>query len=312
LAHLVAAPEALIARSTLHAMVDVIGVLAAGGTAVVDEGAYPIAQWSAAAASIRDVERRTFRHHDGEHAAAECRRARPPVVLVTDGWCSSCSRPAPFAALDTAARRVGGLVVVDDSLAIGMLGRRDAAHPMGVGGGGSLAWARADTARVVVVASTAKALGAPLSFVAGSRDVVRAVSRRGMTGVHASGPTAADRAALRAALDAGACGDLDRARQRVAMTTHDVRRRLRGCGLRPVGLPFPLVLAETPIDAGDLADAVSRRGCHVLALQRRCGLGTAGLLGLAIRADHRESDLNRLEHALHEILADAEPIGHAV
>lgn len=345
LADLLGAERVAVRRTSLHALLDVLGALAgSSGAIVIDAAAYPISHWAAAAAQVTPTTAQKgptvlhYRHHDAGHAAALCRRFlastpgragaggqhRRPIVIVTDGWCSSCGRPAPVADLATVARWAGGHLVIDDSLAIGILGRRRQAGTgattgmgglrpddawFGVGGAGLAAWAGPDAAgpEVITVASLAKGHGVPLATIAGHAEPVEQVERVSQTTSHASGPTAADLAALDAVL-AVPPDRLDARRRRLARLTAILHRRFRQQGLLPVGLPFPFVLADAGAQAVALAQSLDRAGIGVLAIEQRCRR-TAGaaaaplpLLGVALRADHSPHDVAALSQALDRAL----------
>jgi 8-amino-7-oxononanoate synthase len=300
LASLLGTGDAVLRRSTLHGLLDTIVALAGGGgTVVMDDAAYPISHWAAAAASNWGVGVARYRHHDADDAAARCRRATRPTVVLTDGWCSSCSRPAPLRDLQAVADHNQGYLVVDDSLAAGVLGERSAdSGPFGKGGAGLGPWLGITEPGAVLVASLAKGFGTPLTVIAGPRPTIRAIRLKSETPVHASGPTAADRSALRFVSDVPP-RILDGRRDHLGRLTTDLRVRLRRHGLRPVGLPFPFMLAEPDQDAVALAAALAAHGCRVLALRRRCQPRRgASVIGLALRADHTRRDLNRIDQAL--------------
>jgi 8-amino-7-oxononanoate synthase len=87
LASLLGTEDAVLRRSTLHGLLDTIVALAgARGTVVMDDAAYPISHWAAAAASNWGVEVTRYRHHDADDAAAPL---PPPLCSPTVG-----ARPA--------------------------------------------------------------------------------------------------------------------------------------------------------------------------------------------------------------------------
>ena len=291
----VGAADGVLARTSLHGLIDVLMTRAPGAVLLLDEAIYPIGLWAAGAAAAASprVEVTTFRHHDAREAARAAARHRR-VVVVTDGLCGSCLRPAPLRDLAEVARRNDGELVVDDTLAAGVLGRREeAAHPLGAGGGGTAAWLGVDTGHVTV-ASLAKGLSAPLALVAGPVHRVEGVRRDGPTRVHAGPPTAADLSALRGALDDDT---LDRRRARLARLVVRARRLLEDLDLHPLGVPFPVLATEGGrSDPLEIHRALAAEGIRALATTGRCtGRPT---LTLCLRADHGEAELTRLEQAL--------------
>ena len=286
------AERGLLARSSLHALIDVLlTVTEGGGQVLVDEHAYPISHWATAVARARGATVQTFRHHDARDARRLASRSGSTVVL-TDGWCGGCLRPAPLGGLLAVARGAGGVLVVDDSLAAGVLGRRTTTNRLfGVGGAGTPAWLGVADAELVWVASTAKGLGAPLAVVTGPARVLDRVAAEGPARTHASPPTRCDVAALRSAWRDPT---LEARRRRLAGTVLRVRDGLGTLGLRPVGLPVPVVA----VDAGGLGSVVAlhRRlrvqGVETLVVRAACR-GRAQLT-ICLRADHTGRDVDAL------------------
>lgn len=317
--------------STLHALLDVWSVLAEEPlTALVDEFAYPIGRLALRANGITAT---VVRHFDPGHVS-EVVRTVPPgrrVALLVDGLCPGCGRLAPLAGLIAAAAPRRGLVLVDDTQSIGLAGRPAlapyvhggggnaarlglpatapdghgggtaawlATAPYGHGGGGTAAWLGLPaTAPVVVVASTAKAYGAPLAVLTGPARLVSRVRHSGPARVHGSPPSAAARAALASALATEAA---EAARRRLAVATM-VRRFRSACrsgGLpTPDGGPWPT--QTVPVPAGTIAtvhDSLLRKGIRTVVVHRRCrpGLGIAFL----ITARHTPAMIDQAVRAL--------------
>lgn len=293
------AERGLLARSSLHALVDVLlTVSRGGGQVLLDEHAYPISHWAAAVARAKGATVHTFRHHDAADARRRLARrpGRPgspgsPVVL-TDGWCGGCLRPAPLADLLAVARGVGGVLVVDDSPAAGVLGRRTTTNRLfGVGGAGTPAWLGVAGSELVWVASTAKGLGAPLAVLTGPARVLDRVAAAGPARTHASPPSRCDVAALGSAWRDPT---LEARRRRLAGTVLRVRDGLGTLGLPPVGLPFPVVA----VDAGGRGSVVAlhRRlrahGVETLVVRAACR--RRAQLTICLRADHTDRDVAAL------------------
>jgi 8-amino-7-oxononanoate synthase len=278
-----------------------------GGPILVDAGAYPIARWGIERAMARGAPVRPFAHHDPAALRRALRQAAPgaaPVVVV-DGFCPGCGRPAPLRGYLAALRPLRGLLVVDDTQALGILGRAPGpAAPYGVGGGGTLAQGGVGGADVILVGSLAKGLGAPVAVLAGAAPLVAAFEARSATRVHCSPPSVAVvRAAERALAVNAALGD--RLRARLAARVRRFRDGLAALGLRAAGGLFPVqVLAPAP---GPPAPAIHARlraaGVRALLVRRRAGRPPR--LAFLLTAAHAPEDVDRALDALRRAVGGA-------
>lgn len=303
LADLVGSRRGLLAASTLHLFLDVFGdALEQDMTIHWDAGMYPIARWGIERAAARGVPARSFAHHD-VHAllrqlASRGTRGRVPVV-VADGFCPGCGRPAPVEEYLTSVRERGGRLILDDTQALGLLGEPDGTSPYGRGGGGTLRRAEVFGDDILVGSSVAKALGAPLAVVTGGRQMIQRIAERGETRTHCSPPSLA---AIRAGSRAVAINRLqgDALRARVARRVAYFRRLLREAGLSASAGYFPLQRIEpiAGVTAATLHERLAQRGVRALLLRPRCGETGDAMLGFIITARHEASDIDRAVEAL--------------
>src|SRR5262245_38188986 len=167
LAALVGCERSVLGTSTLHLCWDLFhGLADARSVIYMDADLYPIARWGIERAAARGVPVREIPHHDDEALRRRIRQepARRRPVVVTDGFCPRCGRAAPLGAYLDAAERWGGRLVIDDTQALGILGRHPRPlAPYGGGGGGSLRWSKLASPDVIVVASLAKGFGVPVA-----------------------------------------------------------------------------------------------------------------------------------------------------
>ena len=279
LAQLQGCERALLGPSTLHLFWDLFGMLAgAGGIALyVDQGAYPIAQWGMAQAQLRGVPVAGFPHRNAQALAACVERAprRRPVV-VADGSCACCGSPLPIDAYLQVIRPHGGLLVLDDTQGLGIWGYSPSVQaPYGQGGGGSLRRRGCGGTDVIVVCSLAKAFGAPVAALSGSKAMVECVEASSQTRVHCSAPSAAAIAAAAAALGVNELYG-DDLRQLLAQRVRLFRERLEGTGIRATGGLFPVQrMLSLPLAAAqELHARLLRTGVRsVLQLCSRGGSG---------------------------------------
>ncbi|HEY6400162.1 MAG TPA: aminotransferase class I/II-fold pyridoxal phosphate-dependent enzyme, partial [Blastocatellia bacterium] len=167
----------LLAPSTLHLFWDLFSALAGPGVSIyADVGVYPIVRWGVERAAARGVPARGFAHHDPDalkrRLKLDSRRGWRPVI-ATDGFCPSCGGPAPVVEYLKLARDYGGILVIDDTQALGILGHSpDALAPYGKGGGGVLRWSDIAGPDLLVGSSLAKGFGAPVAALCGGRALI--------------------------------------------------------------------------------------------------------------------------------------------
>jgi 8-amino-7-oxononanoate synthase len=179
LARLAGCEAGTLVPSTLHLFWDLFAGMPRRSQFFVDAGAYPIARWGVERAVARGARSVTFAHFDAAalHRRLEaCAPGALPVVVV-DGFCPACARPAPLAQLLRVVRAHGGRLVIDDTQALGLAGPH---------GGGSLRTANLQGDDVLLAASLAKGFGVPAALLAGSRERIAEFQRRSLTRVHCS------------------------------------------------------------------------------------------------------------------------------
>lgn len=260
---------AVVSASTFHLSWDLFGLLAQNPVTIfMDAGTYPITRWGVQRARMQGATVRVLPHHDPAALARELAvmpRGRQPVVVV-DGFCPGCGKAAPLRDFLALTRARGGLLVTDDTQALGILGHSpDARMPYGRGGGGSLPWSGVDGQEILVFSSLAKALGVPMAVLAGSPARIRRFAERSLTRMYCSPPSVPVlRAAENALVGGRRVGETRRA------TLLALVRRFRS-GLRAAGVTlarglFPVQAIpgtpETP--AASLHRRLTRAGVNTV------------------------------------------------
>ncbi len=291
--------------STLHLFWDLFGMLARQPSVVlVDAASYPIARWGARA---HGLQLHSFAQGDlgalARLAQHWGRRGWRPIILA-DGYTPGHGQVPPLPAYASIAAASGGLLVLDDTQVLGLLGRRTGLAPYGQGGGGSLRWHGLAGPHLIVGASLAKAFGAPLAVLCASAAMIEQFEAASQTRSHASPPSVA---VVRAALHA-----LARNRHQGEQLRHQLWRTvahwhtaLARRGLASVGGAFPLqtVPLAAPHDAASIQRALLALGVRAVAQQA----GRHGAVSFLLRADHSANDIDLAAEALAECLAPHAP-----
>jgi 8-amino-7-oxononanoate synthase len=299
----------VVGTSTLHLAWDLMGLLARDSITVhVDASTYPVLRWGAAWAGCHGMPVHTFPAHDahalGRSLERTAGRGRRPVV-VTDGFCTACGRAAPLRDYVERVRAAGGLLVIDDTQALGVLGRRESTDaPYGLGGGGSLPWNAIADPEVIVIASLAKAFGAPVATLTGAAAIVRRFAGASETRVHCSPPSVA---ALHAAHRALTLNDHrgDSLRATLLSRVQRFRRGLAASGLRTRGGTFPVQSLKAPrgCAATELHARLADLGVRAV-LTREASRGGATVT-LLITARHSTGEIDRAAASIAASLGSA-------
>lgn len=303
LASVTGTERATLARSTLHAFWDLFVVLATSDTTIyVDASAYPIARWGVERAAGRGVPVRTFAHHDPadlwRRLTREPNGRRRPLVVV-DGLCPGCGALPPLREYLERAREFGGSLVVDDTQALGIIGRASGPRaPYGSGGGGSLRRHGVDEAHVTLVSSMAKGFGVPMAVLSGSAVKIAQFEAQSATRVHCSPPSFAElHAAERALEENRTSGDV--LRLRLVRLVHRFRAGLRAHDVSVAGrslFPVQTLAARAVPDAPALHRRLRELGVSTVLQRSACGSGAT--VSFLITACHTPAAIDRAVEAV--------------
>ncbi|RKT44864.1 aminotransferase class I/II-fold pyridoxal phosphate-dependent enzyme [Thiocapsa rosea] len=300
LAVLMGCEAAVMAPSTLHLALDLLELVAGGRVALlVEAGTYPILRWGLPQVVASGIPVLALAHHnpgalDAAIAAVAAQGRRP--IVVADGLCPATGAPAPLPDYLALVAATDGLLIIDDTQALGILGRSpDAGQPWGRDGGGTAAWHGLRSPALVVIASLAKGLGAPVAVLAGNRALITAFAARSRTRSHCSPPSAAHLAAADHALaENRATGEARRAR--LLRSIRRLHRRLDGYGIRVRGGLFPVQTPALSANAPAVHAGLAAGGIAAVLHQLEDGHPTA--LSLLVTADHQPWEIDLAAHAL--------------
>ena len=296
--------NATVGTSTLHLFWDLFGILGSRPLAVyVDAETYPIALWGVERARAGGACVHRFAHHDPRDLFRLLRqnaRSNCFQVVVTDGFCINCGHAAPLRDYLQAVRSFDGLLVVDDTQALGIFGRRDGCQgsdaPYGTGGGGLFPWYSVADPRALAISSLAKAFGVPVAAMAGSTSLVRWFLEMSETRVHCSPPSAAVLNAAQRALEINSRAG-NELRCRLARLVQHFRTRLGAIGVLCTGGLFPVqTLNVTDSAARHIQATLERAG--VQSVLRHARNGARAKLTFIITAKHRVCDIDHVAHLI--------------
>lgn len=295
----------LLGSSTFHMFWDLFGMLCRMRIAVyVDAGTYPIARWGAERAAARGVSVREFAHHQA--AALErsltqdvSNKLRP--VVLTDGFCPACGEPAPLQAYLQIVRGYGGWLLLDDTQALGIFGFSPGTDaPYGRAGGGMLRRLQLSGPDLLVISSMAKAFGAPVAVLSGSRKAVDEFELKSETRMHCSPPSlAVIRAAHRALAVNRAHGD--ELRLRLCSLVRRFRRRALRVGFPCMEGLFPVQTLVAESNAHTLALHNRLLHCGVRSVLRYDDATSAPRISFVITASHTTE---MIDHAIDVLAAN--------
>jgi 8-amino-7-oxononanoate synthase len=254
-----------------------------------------------------------YRHADAEDAAARLLNPKseirnPKCLLITDTVFSMGGDIAPLAALASACRRAGAMLLLDEAHATGVLGPRGAglgdalltSASLSAGFESRLNGAKSQLAQAITasVGTLSKALGGIGGFVAASRQVCDLLVNRARPFIYSTALPAAACEAARAALKI-VRREPER-RRRLLVLADRLRAALRDEGFdtgRSATQIVPIIVGE-PDRALALAAALLERGIFCPAIRPPTVPPRTSRIRISLTAEHTDEDIARLVRAL--------------
>lgn len=306
--------KGLVSPSTLHLYHDLFDWLCHQPVRVyIDEKVYPVSKYGIEKLLLRKIPVSHFRHLDAGNLAQQMglQPTRPGIpIVITDGWCPVCGRPAPLQQYAALVKPCNGWVVVDDTQAMGVLGTgKKAGSPLGIGGGGLLRWLSAPVANMITITSLAKAFGVPMAVISGSTHTIDAFAANSRSRVNASPVSLVH---LQAAMNAVRINRLEGEARRVRLNRNIrlLRSSLQAAGIRVGGSFFPVqsIQGHNRQDTIDLWDALSTQRIKTVMVMPHSHPDP--VLSFVLRSDHIPQEINALAEAILRHHTYSKPIEH--
>jgi 8-amino-7-oxononanoate synthase len=295
LARLQGTASGLVYPSTLHLFWDLFSYWRKQRIVLfLDGDLYPVAAWGTVQLAALGIPIYRFTHRSVDSLYRGIRkhvmRGYYPVI-VTDGWCVQCGKAAPLEAYLEMLHPYQGRLVLDDTQALGILGRDRfvSGHGYGTGGGGVLPWLGLADPCILAGSSMAKAFGVPLAILSGAAEILDELKSQSLIRTHCSPVSSAVLGAALAAL-ATNLREGDQRRSILRQRVRQFRNALQSVqpGVRSAFFPVQHLGPMKSEPAKLLHKRLLRQGVRALLTR-----GPDRLLQLTflIRADHTEKEI---------------------
>lgn len=284
------------APSTLHLYWDLFGFLRKKKiTVFADEKIYPVSLYGIERLYGSAIQIHTFRHLHADDLlkiiTTKLKGNNVPVVL-TDGWCPQCGKPAPLNYYAEIINPLNGKIIIDDTQAFGIFGERKTQAIYGNGGGGILQWLNAPRYNVITLTSLAKAFGVPIAVISGGKQFIEAFEQHSETRVNSSQVSIAH---LNAALNALKINDAqgDKRRKKLWHNVALFRSSLLQAGVNLKGGIFPVQsITDWPADnTMRVHDKLNTQGIKTVLTAGH--ISAKPSLSFIIRCDHSFEEIKK-------------------
>lgn len=298
----------ILAPSTLHLWLDFFQAIDRNTVLLIDEQAYPLMDWISRLATGRGIKVLNFPTQQLTKLKLllqmHVQPGQVPFILC-DGWNPISGKASPLRQYLDLLRPFRGYLVVDDTQALGILGKNaNPGCPLGYGGRGSPAWQGISSPYIVSICSLAKGFGVPIAVMSGARTFIQPFEQKSLSRIHCSqvsAPLAA--AALHALQHNGREGD--RKRAYLYRLINHFKQAVQPVGIELRGGIFPVQTLKLPTTqlAMDLFGVLQKNGFSALLLRGE-GADQTPLISFCITVEQNPGQYVQLSHCLQRFWAN--------
>ena len=296
--------KGILAPSTLHLYWDLFVLLSGKNIAVfIDENAYPVSRYGIERLVVAKIPIYSFNHLDANHLSELVKKnllRRQVPVVITDGWCTLCGRPAPIKYYLEIINPLLGNIIIDDTQAFGILGEGGRESSYGTNGGGILRWFNINDQNIVNITSLSKAFGVPVASISGSATFIEAFTNSSQTRIYSSPVSVAN---INAAFNALSVNETsgDRLRNTLWSNVSFLRDEFNAMGINLTGSIFPVQ---------GIGTWSSHRVIDIVEKLKAQGINTASIVGhvdrsvfltIIIRSDTTIEEMRTLVNFIQKI-----------
>jgi len=287
----------LLAPSTLHLYIDLFRQLSEKRiTLFVDIQIYPVSLYGIEQIVLRKIPVIRYRHLDATDLELKIRKflkGSTLPVIITDGWCPQCGKASPVDVYLKIVQKYNGMLVMDDSQALGVLGKTDSQLHYGKGGGGLLKWMHVTDERIVSVTSLAKGFGVPVAAISGSKVFIRDFESRSKIRMVSSPVNFAVLSAVIHTLNINQASG-DAGRKKLWENVNYFRRQFNETGIPISGGIFPVqtIYSLSQENCFQLHQYLNRREIHTVIVAPHMDHNPG--LSIIINANHTSKEIDHL------------------
>lgn len=294
----------VVAPSTLHVYMDLFHLLSSLNVALfIDEKIYPVSLYGIQQLLIKNIPVHYFSHQNAPHLSylisKHAYTKKLPIVL-TDGWCPQCGKPAPVKDYQQLIKLYGGQLIIDDTQAFGILGKRISEGFYGTGGGGILQWCNAGADNTITIVSLAKAFGVPMAVISGRKTFLKAFVHNSETRVSSSPVSNAHIAAGLQAVGINQILGNEKRKQLYHNVCH-LKKTLKHAGFYLKGSYFPVqtVANLQPQKVYSIYKNLIANGIKTVLVNGHLQQGPS--IAIIIRADHSTKEIDALANNIKKL-----------